>query len=165
MKTPLLEMKGITKRFPNVIANEGVDLELYPGEVVALLGENGAGKSSLMNVLAGLYRADEGEILIRGKSVEITSPRDAMLLGIGMVHQNFMLVDTMTVAENIILGMSNLPAVPDMADVSQTDTPPLRKVQPSGRPAKLYLATRGGRAAKSRNSEAYLSWCRDPHPG
>ena len=119
MKTPLLEMKGITKRFPNVIANEGVDLELYPGEVVALLGENGAGKSSLMNVLAGLYRADEGEIFIRGKSVEITSPRDAMLLGIGMVHQNFMLVDTMTVAENIILGMSDLPAVPDMGSVSQ----------------------------------------------
>jgi simple sugar transport system ATP-binding protein len=96
-----------------------VDLELYSGEVLALLGENGAGKSSLMNVLAGLYRADEGEILIRGKPVEIASPRDAMLLGIGMVHQNFMLVDTMTVAENIILGMSDLPFVPDMGNVSQ----------------------------------------------
>ncbi len=119
MKTPLLEMKGITKRFPNVIANEGVDLELYPGEVLALLGENGAGKSSLMNVLAGLYRADEGDIHIRGKQVEITSPRDAMLLGIGMVHQNFMLVDTMTVAENIVLGMSDLPFVPDMSKVSE----------------------------------------------
>jgi len=119
MKTPLLEMKGITKRFPNVVANEQVDLELYPGEVLALLGENGAGKSSLMNVLAGLYRADEGEIFIRGKQVEITSPRDAMLLGIGMVHQNFMLVDTMTVAENIVLGISDLPFVPDMADISQ----------------------------------------------
>jgi len=65
LKTPLLEMKGITKRFPNVVANEQVDLELYSGEVLALLGENGAGKSSLMNVLAGLYRADEGEIFIR----------------------------------------------------------------------------------------------------
>ena len=119
MKTPLLEMKGITKRFPNVVANDRVDLELYPGEVMALLGENGAGKSSLMNVLAGLYRADEGEIFIRGKQVEINSPRDAMLLGIGMVHQNFMLVDTMTVAENIILGMSDLPFVPDMAQVSE----------------------------------------------
>lgn len=112
-------MKGITKRFPNVVANDHVDLELYPGEVLALLGENGAGKSSLMNVLAGLYRADEGEIFIRGKRVEINSPRDAMLLGIGMVHQNFMLVDTMTVAENIIMGMSDLPFIPDMEDVSK----------------------------------------------
>ena len=117
MKTPILEMKGITKRFPNVVANENVDVELYPGEVLALLGENGAGKSTLMNVLAGMYRADEGEIFIRGKRVEINSPRDAMLLGIGMVHQNFMLVDTMTVAENIILGLPDLPFVPDMADV------------------------------------------------
>jgi simple sugar transport system ATP-binding protein len=116
-KTPILEMKGITKRFPNVVANEDVDVELYPGEVLALLGENGAGKSTLMNVLAGMYRADEGEIFIRGKRVEIDSPKDAMLLGIGMVHQNFMLVDTMTVAENIILGLPDLPFVPDMADV------------------------------------------------
>jgi simple sugar transport system ATP-binding protein len=117
-KTPILEMKGITKRFPNVVANEDVDVELYPGEVLALLGENGAGKSTLMNVLAGMYRADEGEIYIHGKQVEIDSPRDAMLLGIGMVHQNFMLVDTMTVAENIILGLPDLPFVPDMADVN-----------------------------------------------
>jgi ABC-type uncharacterized transport system ATPase subunit len=119
MKNPILEMKGITKRFPNVVANDHVDLELYPGEVLALLGENGAGKSCLVNVLAGLYRADEGEIFIRGKRVEINSPRDAMLLGIGMIHQNFMLVDTMTVAENIILGMSDLPLVPDMENVSE----------------------------------------------
>jgi ABC-type uncharacterized transport system ATPase subunit len=112
-------MKAITKRFPNVVANEKVDVELYPGEILALLGENGAGKSSLMNVLAGLYRADEGEIYIRGKPVEINSPRDAMLLGVGMIHQNFMLVDTMTVAENIILGLPDLPFVPNMADVSQ----------------------------------------------
>ena len=118
MKKPTLEMKGITKRFPNVVANDHVDLELYPGEVLALLGENGAGKSCLMNILAGLYRADEGEILIRGKRVEINSPHEAMLLGIGMVHQNFMLVDTMTVAENIILGMSSLPFVPDTENIS-----------------------------------------------
>lgn len=111
-------MKGITKRFPNVVANENVDVELYPGEVIALLGENGAGKSTLMNVLAGMYRADEGEIFIRGKRVQINSPRDAMLLGIGMVHQNFMLVDTMTVVENIILGLPDLPFVPDMAEVN-----------------------------------------------
>jgi simple sugar transport system ATP-binding protein len=119
MKKPILEMRGITKRFANVVANDHVDLELYPGEVLALLGENGAGKSCLMNVLAGLYRADEGEILIQGRRVEITSPRDAMVLGIGMIHQNFMLVDTMTVAENIILGMMDLPLVPDMEKVSE----------------------------------------------
>ncbi|MBW2410505.1 MAG: ABC transporter ATP-binding protein [Deltaproteobacteria bacterium] len=118
-KTPILEMKGITKRFPNVVASDHVDLELYPGEVLALLGENGAGKSTLMNVLAGMYRADEGEIFIKGKRVEIDSPRDAMLLGIGMVHQNFMLVDTMTVAENIILGMTDQPFLPDMQDVGK----------------------------------------------
>jgi ABC-type uncharacterized transport system ATPase subunit len=119
MKRPILEMRGITKRFANVVANDHLDLELYAGEVLALLGENGAGKSCLMNVLAGLYRADEGEILIQGRRVEITSPRDAMVLGIGMIHQNFMLVDTMTVAENIILGMSDLPLVPDMEKVSE----------------------------------------------
>ena len=116
-KIPILEMKGITKRFPNVVASDHVDLELYPGEVLALLGENGAGKSTLMNVLAGMYRADEGEIFIKGKRVEIDSPRDAMLLGIGMVHQNFMLVDTMTVAENIILGMTDQPFLSDMEKV------------------------------------------------
>lgn len=119
MKTPILEMQGITKRFPNVLAIDKVDVELYPGEVLALLGENGAGKSTLMNVLAGLYRADEGAIYIRGKRIEINSPRDAMLQGIGMVHQNFMLVDTMTVAENIILGLPDLPFIPDMADVNR----------------------------------------------
>lgn len=119
MKTPILEMKGITKRFPNVVANEKVDVELYPGEVLALLGENGAGKSTLMNVLAGLYLADEGEIYIRGRQTEINSPRDAMLFGIGMVHQNFMLVDTMTVAENIILGLPDLQFIPDMANIGK----------------------------------------------
>ena len=119
MKQPLLEMRGVTKRFPNVVANYRVDLELHPGEVLALLGENGAGKSTLMNVVAGLYRADEGEIYIRGKQVEIHSPRDAMLLGVGMVHQNFMLVDTMTVAENIVLGLPDLPFIPDMKDVNE----------------------------------------------
>lgn len=116
---PILEMLGITKRFPGVLANDRVDLELYPGEVLALLGENGAGKSTLMNILVGLYRPDEGEIRMRGQRVEIHSPRDAAALGIGMVHQNFMLVKTMTVAENIILGLSDLPFVPDLREVSQ----------------------------------------------
>lgn len=116
-KAPMLEMRGITKHFPGVLANDHVDLELYPGEVLALLGENGAGKTSLMNVLVGLYRPDEGDIIIRGKHVNIESPRDAMNHGIGMIHQNFMLVETMTVAENIILGLKETGAVPDMRKI------------------------------------------------
>jgi general nucleoside transport system ATP-binding protein len=100
---PLLELKGITKRFPGVVANDHVDFELTSGEVHALLGENGAGKSTLMNILYGLYHPDEGEIRLRGKSVRIHSPREAIDLGIGMVHQHFMLIPVMTVAENIVL--------------------------------------------------------------
>jgi general nucleoside transport system ATP-binding protein len=100
---PLLELKGITKRFPGVVANDHVDFELAKGEVHALLGENGAGKSTLMNILYGLYHPDEGEIRLRGKNVRIHSPREAIDLGIGMVHQHFMLIPVMTVAENIVL--------------------------------------------------------------
>ena len=100
---PLLELKGITKRFPGVVANDHVDFELAKGEVHALLGENGAGKSTLMNILYGLYHPDEGEILLDGKPVRIASPREAIDRGIGMVHQHFMLIPIMTVAENIVL--------------------------------------------------------------
>jgi simple sugar transport system ATP-binding protein len=100
---PLLELRGITKQFPGVLANDHVDFELAKGEVHALLGENGAGKSTLVNILYGLYHPDEGEIRLEGKSVRIGSPRDAIDLGIGMVHQHFMLIPVMTVAENIVL--------------------------------------------------------------
>jgi ABC-type uncharacterized transport system ATPase subunit len=100
---PLLELKGITKRFPGVVANDHVDFDLIKGEVHALLGENGAGKSTLMNILYGLYHPDEGEIRLRGKPTRIHSPREAIELGIGMVHQHFMLIPVMTVAENIVL--------------------------------------------------------------
>src|SRR5918992_1832857 len=100
---PLLELKGITKRFPGVVANDHVDFELRKGEVHALLGENGAGKSTLMNILYGLYHPDEGEIRLNGEPVRIGSPNDAINLGIGMVHQHFMLIPVMTVAENIVL--------------------------------------------------------------
>lgn len=105
MKEPLLEMRGITKSFPGVVANNDVNLTIYPGEVHALLGENGAGKSTLMNILTGLYRPDKGEIIVRNKKVELRSPRDAVELGIGMVHQHFRLVYPHTVMENIILGV------------------------------------------------------------
>ncbi len=99
-----VELRGITKRFPGVIANESVDLSVNSGEVLALLGENGAGKSTLMNCLYGLYTPEEGEILLDGEVVEFHSPGDAMTAGIGMVHQHFMLVPVFTVAENLMLG-------------------------------------------------------------
>jgi general nucleoside transport system ATP-binding protein len=100
---PVLELRGITKRFPGVVANDSVDFDLRKGEVHALLGENGAGKSTLMNVLYGLYRPDEGEILINGKPAELGSPKASIENGVGMVHQHFMLIPVMTVAENIVL--------------------------------------------------------------
>ena len=102
-EAPLLELKGITKRFPGVVANDGVDFDLRKGEVHALLGENGAGKSTLMNILYGLYHPDEGEFRLNGKPLRINSPREAIDAGIGMVHQHFMLIPVMTVAENIVL--------------------------------------------------------------
>jgi simple sugar transport system ATP-binding protein len=101
----LVELRGIVKRFPGVVANDRVDFELRRGEVHALLGENGAGKTTLMNILYGLYKPDEGEIYVRGRRVELKSPKDAISLGIGMVHQNFRLVESHTVLENIILGL------------------------------------------------------------
>ena len=102
--TLALEMHGITKRFPGVVANEHVDFQLGVGEIHALLGENGAGKTTLMHILYGLSRPDEGDIVVRGAPVHLASPRDAMACGIGMVHQHFMLVPALTVTENIILG-------------------------------------------------------------
>ena len=99
----VLEMRHITKRFPGMVANDNVSFDLFEGEVHALLGENGAGKSTLMNILYGLYHADEGEILIMGKPVRLGSPSASIAAGVGMVHQHFMLIPVMTVAENIVL--------------------------------------------------------------
>jgi ABC-type uncharacterized transport system ATPase subunit len=101
----VLELRGITKRFPGILANDRVDFELRRGEVHALLGENGAGKSTLMNILYGLYSPDEGEIRVNGEPVRISSPGDAIARGIGMVHQHFMLIPVMSVAENIVLAV------------------------------------------------------------
>ncbi|WP_416201851.1 ABC transporter ATP-binding protein [Thermoflexus sp.] len=100
----MLQVVGIVKRFPGVVANDHVSFSLRRGEIHAILGENGAGKTTLMNILYGLYHPDEGEIYVNGQAVEIRSPSDAIRLGIGMVHQHFMLVPVFTVAENIILG-------------------------------------------------------------
>ncbi|MBM3678959.1 MAG: ATP-binding cassette domain-containing protein, partial [Actinobacteria bacterium] len=101
---PALSAHGITKRFPGVVANDDVDFDAAPGEVHALLGENGAGKSTLSNILTGLYHADAGELRIDGRPVRFDSPRRALEAGICMVHQHFRLVETFSVAENVVLG-------------------------------------------------------------
>ena len=122
----IVEMRGIVKRFPGVIANAGVDFELRHGEIHTLLGENGAGKTTLMNILYGLYEQDEGQILIEGQAVQFKSARDAIKRGLGMVHQHFMLVQRFTVAENIILGQESprKPRLEKMEDVHER----LRKI-------------------------------------
>ena len=105
--TPVLELRGITKKFPGVLANDNINLTLEQGEIHALLGENGAGKTTLMNILYGLYKPDEGHISVRGQPVDIHVPNDAIARGIGMVHQHFMLVPVMTVTENVMLGVES----------------------------------------------------------
>jgi general nucleoside transport system ATP-binding protein len=117
---PLLELHGITKRFPGVLANDRIDFALGAGEVLGLLGENGAGKSTLMNIVSGLLAPDEGDIRIAGTAVSFASPREAIAAGIGMVHQHFMLVPTLTVVENVVLGDRRLSrARPDLRRAAQ----------------------------------------------
>ena len=104
-RQPVLQLRGITKRFGSVVANHRVDLDVYPGEILAILGENGCGKTTLMNMIAGIYFPDEGQIFVDGHEVVISSPKDAFKHGIGMIHQHFKLVDLFTAAENIVLGV------------------------------------------------------------
>ena len=104
MEQPVVELRHITKRFAKVLTNDDVSIQIHKGEVVALLGENGAGKSTIMKILYGLYQATSGEIFVDGKKREIRSPKDAMDLGIAMVQQHFSLVQAGTVTENIVLG-------------------------------------------------------------
>lgn len=106
--TTVLELHGITKRFPGVLANDHIDISLEEGEIHALLGENGAGKTTLMNILYGLYQPDQGEIRVRGKPITVHSPSDAIAAGIGMVHQHFMLIPVFTVTENVMLGSEDV---------------------------------------------------------
>src|ERR1700755_155883 len=106
-----LELRGITKRFGTLVANDHIDLIVEPGEIHCLLGENGAGKSTLMNVLYGLYQADEGEILLDDEVQHFSGPGDAMSAGIGMVHQHFMLIPVFTVAETLMLGHEDTKAL------------------------------------------------------
>ncbi len=105
LRLPTFAMRKIVKRFPGVLANRDVDLTIEAGEIHALLGENGAGKSTLMQILYGFHSMDSGQILIDGEPVQIASPRDAIALGIGMVHQEFMLVRRFSVVENTVLGL------------------------------------------------------------
>ena len=111
MAEKILEMKGITKTFPGVIANDNVNLELYAGEIHALLGENGAGKSTLMNVLTGIYKPEYGEIYHKGKLISISSPKHAVAIGVGMVHQHFRLIAPLSVAENVMLTSGKCPTI------------------------------------------------------
>lgn len=109
----LIVMQGITKRFPGVLANDNIEFDLKTGEVHGLLGENGAGKTTLMNILYGLYHPDEGEIYFNKRKVEIDNPRDAIRIGIGMIHQSFMLIPNLTVTENIIIGFESKASIHD----------------------------------------------------
>jgi simple sugar transport system ATP-binding protein len=119
---PVLTARGIVKRFPGVVANDGVDLDVRRGEVHTILGENGAGKSTLANVLSGLCRPDEGELCLDGERVTLHSPRDGLARGIGMVHQHFRLVDRFTVAENVALGDESQPIVLDTSRLERAVT-------------------------------------------
>ncbi|MEM7800009.1 MAG: ABC transporter ATP-binding protein [Chloroflexota bacterium] len=115
-----LEMRGIVKRFPGVLANDNVDFDVQAGEIHALLGENGAGKSTLMKILYGLYQPDEGMILLNGQEIKINSPQDSIQHGIGMIHQHFMLVNTLTVAENVALGLKSSKGIQlDLTQISE----------------------------------------------
>ncbi|MEA2228840.1 MAG: ral nucleoside transport system ATP-binding protein [Solirubrobacteraceae bacterium] len=116
---PALELEGITKRFPGVLANDAITLEVRHGEILGLLGENGAGKSTLMNIVYGLQQPDEGTIRVNGEAVSIRTPQHAVELGIGMVHQHFMLVPDMTVAENIAMAPSATPGLTRLKDVER----------------------------------------------
>ncbi|MCL6553973.1 MAG: ATP-binding cassette domain-containing protein, partial [Firmicutes bacterium] len=138
----MLELRQITKRFPGVVANDGVTLQVAPGEVHALLGENGAGKTTLVSVLYGLQQPDAGEIWLEGQRVRIRSPRDALRLGIGMVPQHFLLIRRHTVVENVALGLPGEPFVR-----------PTRRLEPR----LLDLATRYGLGVDPRARVADLS--------
>ena len=163
-RRPILEMRGISKRYPGVVANDGIDLDLRPGEIHALLGENGAGKSTLMNILYGLAAPDEGEILIDGQPVEILGPHDAIGRGIGMVHQHFMLVPVLTVAENILLGEETM-ANAIFLDRDEA-APPDRRARPAvrlrDRPRRPGREPVGRLAAAGRDPQGALS--KRPHP-
>lgn len=143
-QTPMIEMRAITKEFPGVLANDHVSFSVRAGEIHALLGENGAGKSTLMSILTGLYRPDHGEIFLRGKKVEFSSPKDAVNQGVGMVHQHFKLVQSFTVAENVMLAVKKLEQVYHLKEIERSITEQSERFGLSVNPkAKLWQLSVG----------------------
>jgi simple sugar transport system ATP-binding protein len=148
LPTPAIELRGITKRFGSVVANNKVNLTINQGEILSLLGENGSGKTTLMNMLSGIYFPDEGQIFVDGKEVTIRSPKDAIDLHIGMVHQHFKLVDVFTATENIVLGLEGglmldrkavAQKVKEICDKYQFDVDPNQKVYNMSVPQRQTL--------------------------
>ena len=160
-------MRHVTKRFPGIVANDDVSIDLREGEVHALLGENGAGKSTLMNVLYGLYQPDEGEIVIKGKPVELGSPRAAIDAGVGMVHQHFMLIPVMTVAENIVLAVepTHRRVLLDEGAAEEQREGDLGAVRARRRSARSRRGHHGRPAAARRDPEGALPRRRHPRAG
>ena len=157
-QTPLLEMRGITKRFPGVLANDSIDLDVRSGEIHALLGENGAGKSTLMKILFGLYAPDRGEIFLNGERSRVRSPASAIAAGIGMIHQHFMLVPTLTVTENVALGAVSRagPAGPTSRECGPASWSCRRPTGSTCRPTPTSGSSRWASASGWRSSKALL---------
>ena len=162
-----LELKGITKRYGSLVANDHIDLTVEPGQIHALLGENGAGKTTLMNVLFGLTQPDEGEILIDGQPQHLGSPSHAIRAGIGMVHQHFMLVPVFTVAENVTLGMERTrrarPARPAADPPGRART--VRAVRAAGQPGRAGRRPAGGCPAAGGDRQGAAARGERAHPG
>ncbi len=161
----VLEARGITKRFPGVVANEHIDFDIRAGEIHAILGENGAGKSTLMKILFGLLQPDGGEIYVQGEKVAFRSPLDAIELGIGMVHQDRKLIPAHSVLENIILGHPKAGAVPDMKktrdEINELCDRYGFKIDLK---AKVWQLSEGEKQVVE-ILKTSLSRCQDPHPG
>ena len=162
---PILEVRGVTKTFPGVIANEDVDLTLHEGQVLCVLGENGAGKSTLMNTVFGLYQPDAGEIRLRGEPVQFGSSRDAIAAGIGMVHQHFQLIPVFTVVENVMLGDEmRTRRLPRPGRRPRPHPRARGAVRPHDRPRRPGRRPVGGRAAAGRADQGALPAGRHPDP-
>ena len=163
----VLELSGITKRFPGVLANDHIDITLNKGEILALLGENGAGKTTLMNILYGLYKPDEGTIRINGKEVSIKGPTDAIAQGIGMVHQHFMLIPVMTVTENVMLGVEQTRAgmVLDKKAVEKRILEISDQYGLEVDPTAYIKGYPGGNPAAGGDHQGTFPPCGNPYPG
>ena len=160
-----IQLKGITKRFGSVVANDDIDLALDRGEILALLGENGSGKTTLMNMLSGIYFPDEGQICVGGKEVTIRSPKDAYALGIGMIHQHFKLVDVLTAAENIVLGLEGKGRLDIRKAAAAEVQGHQRKVRLRHRPGQEGLRHVGVREADGGDRQGALPGGGHPDPG